>query len=236
MKPSITLSIEKPCSENWNSFTATTRGGFCGSCQKEVIDFTQMSDDEVMRYFEQRHGHVCGRFSVHQLKTYKRDFVKVNPGWKLFAASVVSSVLLLSSKSTFAQQSIERNAVVLEYSNHNSDVNEANEVVVKGRVLDEEGLPLPGVNVWIQGKEIETVTDVNGVFEISKSLRVGTTLNFSFIGYETKQYVINDSQNFSVSMVISMEMDQLVMMGEVAVVGEKPSMMQRVWRNVKHVF
>ena len=70
MKPNITLGIDKPCSEKFENFKATQAGGFCGSCQKEVIDFTQMTDKEVMLYFHNNQKKSCGRFNESQLKTY----------------------------------------------------------------------------------------------------------------------------------------------------------------------
>ncbi|WP_276372697.1 hypothetical protein [Chryseolinea sp. H1M3-3] len=47
MKKIIQIAVPKPCHEKWSSFTKTTNGGFCGSCQKEVIDFTSWSDERA---------------------------------------------------------------------------------------------------------------------------------------------------------------------------------------------
>ena len=33
------ISIQKPCHENWDSFTPNEQGAFCGKCVKTVIDF-----------------------------------------------------------------------------------------------------------------------------------------------------------------------------------------------------
>jgi hypothetical protein len=49
------------------------RGRFCGSCQKEVVDFTAMSDEELALFFKKqilspsKNGSVCGRFMQDQL-------------------------------------------------------------------------------------------------------------------------------------------------------------------------
>ena len=64
------LSIKKPCSENFGAFRPTDTGGFCSSCQKDVIDFTKMSEAEVLAYFENRQEKTCGRFHPSQLKSY----------------------------------------------------------------------------------------------------------------------------------------------------------------------
>ncbi|MCB0847413.1 MAG: hypothetical protein KDE26_29385, partial [Bacteroidetes bacterium] len=62
MNRKINLTITKPCSEQFENFQPTHAGGFCQSCQKEVIDFTQMSDREILLYFENRSQKTCGRF------------------------------------------------------------------------------------------------------------------------------------------------------------------------------
>lgn len=54
--------------------------------------------------------------------------------------------------------------------------------VVTGKVVDEEGEALPGVNVILKGTAIGTVTDVNGEFSLGIPALEGT-LVFSYIGY-----------------------------------------------------
>lgn len=58
-------------------------------------------------------------------------------------------------------------------------------LLVKGKVLDETGLPLPGATIIEKGTSNGVVTDFDGHFEIRVS---GATaqLNISFIGYKTK--------------------------------------------------
>src|SRR6186997_3287000 len=64
----IKLSIPEPCQQNWDDMAPTSQGRFCSSCAKEVIDFSQMSDTDVLNYFEiVKHGKVCGRTYPDQL-------------------------------------------------------------------------------------------------------------------------------------------------------------------------
>ncbi|WP_161964548.1 TonB-dependent receptor [Mucilaginibacter endophyticus] len=56
---------------------------------------------------------------------------------------------------------------------------------VKGNVVDEKGLPLPGVSVKIKGTQTGTVTDVNGDFSLN--VAPGTVLIVSYIGFETQE-------------------------------------------------
>ena len=59
--------------------------------------------------------------------------------------------------------------------------------VLKGRIVDENNLPLPGANLSINSLNIGTTSDFNGFFTILKVNEGTFELEVSFIGYESKQ-------------------------------------------------
>ena len=65
----IQLSIPEPCHENWDSMAPTEQGRYCNACAKEVIDFSNMSDSDVLNYFlrKKKDEKVCGRAYPDQL-------------------------------------------------------------------------------------------------------------------------------------------------------------------------
>src|SRR5262245_59371582 len=68
MKKGIQLSIPEQCHESWENMTPSEKGRFCGSCQKQVIDFTSMSDAQLIAFFKKPStGSVCGRLFADQL-------------------------------------------------------------------------------------------------------------------------------------------------------------------------
>jgi hypothetical protein len=68
MSKKIQLSVPIPCHEDWDAMTPVDKGKFCGSCQKQVVDFSNMSDREVAVFFKKPStGSVCGRFMNDQL-------------------------------------------------------------------------------------------------------------------------------------------------------------------------
>lgn len=70
MKPRYSISIPKPCHENWNAMTPNEKGRFCQSCSKTVVDFTKMKTDEVQDYIHNNmHQRICGHIRKSQLDT-----------------------------------------------------------------------------------------------------------------------------------------------------------------------
>ncbi|APS40503.1 SusC/RagA family TonB-linked outer membrane protein [Salegentibacter sp. T436] len=78
--------------------------------------------------------------------------------------------------------------------------------VVEGKVLDDNGLPLPGVNVIIQNTNTGTQTDFDGVFSIEAE--EGDVLEFSYVGMESLTYRITDLDS-PIEVVMLQDADQL---------------------------
>jgi hypothetical protein len=70
------LTIAKPCSESWEGMQPNKTGAFCGSCAKNVIDFSQMTNDQIRRVLleNSRSGEICGRFRPSQMETLNAEF------------------------------------------------------------------------------------------------------------------------------------------------------------------
>jgi len=63
--------IQNPCHENWNRMQPDPEGRFCKACSKTVVDFTGMSDQQLLDYFSikaQGAERVCGRFRHEQVQ------------------------------------------------------------------------------------------------------------------------------------------------------------------------
>ena len=52
MSKKIQLHIPTPCHENWDNMNPVDKGRFCMSCQKKVIDFTGMNDEQLIAYLK----------------------------------------------------------------------------------------------------------------------------------------------------------------------------------------
>jgi hypothetical protein len=83
---------------------------------------------------------------------------------------------------------------------------------VKGKVVDESGEPLPGVNVLVKGTTIGTVTDAGGNYSLTLPNNA-QQLVFSFIGYTSYEETITKPE---ISVVLKTDIQSLQ---EVVVVG-----------------
>lgn len=95
------IEINDPCHENWDAMTPNEKGAFCLSCQKNVIDFSKKTIDDIKDFFNELPltEKVCGRFKEKQLHELTFDhFFEQFKGWKLMqkAALVVFFVFGMS--------------------------------------------------------------------------------------------------------------------------------------------
>lgn len=75
----------------------------------------------------------------------------------------------------------------------------AQEKEITGTVTSQsDGVPLPGVNVLVEGTSTGAQTDFDGNYSITAS--VGDVLTFSFIGMTTVQVTVSDSNVINVQM------------------------------------
>lgn len=101
------LNIPEPCHERWDEMTPEAKGRFCGSCQKIVVDFTAMSDEQVKTYLlDKKNTNTCGRFYATQIgRPLENKSINIDPVWyqrqpyarQVFYAVAVFFVLGVSS-------------------------------------------------------------------------------------------------------------------------------------------
>lgn len=82
---------------------------------------------------------------------------------------------------------------------------------IKGRVLDEAGLPLPGATVMDRASNKSTVTDMEGNFEIEAAQ--GATLEVIFMGFKTQAVTVNGAQLTVTMQPESSELQEVVLVG-----------------------
>ena len=74
----------------------------------------------------------------------------------------------------------------------------------KGIVNDSSGLPIIGATVRVKGKQNWTQTDSKGRFFItSLKISIGDTLQVSFQGYHSKEFVINGHSSINITLFVN---------------------------------
>lgn len=83
---------------------------------------------------------------------------------------------------------------------------------IKGKVVDEKGLPIPGANIIVKGTQNSTQTDIDGNFSINVSQN-DTNLIVSFIGMESQEVAIGKSPLMIVLKETGQKLEEVVVVG-----------------------
>lgn len=228
------IKIDKPCTEDFKTFTKTAEGGFCNSCKKNVLDFTKMSDEEILNYFSTEKSKTCGLFLESQLKSYTHSNGSSNRKRTSLATSLfgLSLVSLLSLTNANAQEKTNTNVPITKESvvskKDNDSANSNEKITVTGSISDKLG-PLAGANVYLKNQNISTQTGADGKFTFPKKLEAGDVLLVSYMGYKSKEIEVK-KENESPIMKCDVMMDnyEIVMMGEVAT--------HKVYKSKRNIF
>ena len=96
----LQICIPTACHEDWNAMSPNQLGRHCNACMKTVIDFTNMTDDEVKNHLlNKKEEQLCGRFTGRQLQRIRIElpssiFQLQMPWWKRF---LVASLFTFST-------------------------------------------------------------------------------------------------------------------------------------------
>ncbi len=84
--------------------------------------------------------------------------------------------------------------------------------IITGNVVDEKGLPLPGVNILLKGTITGTITDLQGNFSLD--VTDGNMLVFSFVGFASQEVEIGDKVIFNIQLFEDItDFEELVVVG-----------------------
>jgi hypothetical protein len=89
------INITKPCHELWQQMVPVDGGRHCQSCCKTVIDFSAMTDKEIISYLG-RQTNVCGRFDDHQLNRLNRQLQDSKPSYSFFRKIAIAATVLMA--------------------------------------------------------------------------------------------------------------------------------------------
>ncbi|WP_083729858.1 carboxypeptidase-like regulatory domain-containing protein [[Flexibacter] sp. ATCC 35208] len=168
------VSIPEPCTVPLQDMTPMPGGKYCSSCQKQVVDFSGMTNQQMITYFE-KHPNCCGSFLPSQLD--KEIIIKPGRTW-MPAALIAGMLALVIPESGKGQYKLT--GIVHDSTSHD---------------------PLASVTVIVmdrQGKTTNTGTTTNadGTFSllIPEEYETGLKVQLRYVGYEIKKVTVPEKQ------------------------------------------
>lgn len=120
-------------------------------------------------------------------------------------------IILFFALSIDISYAIEGNKTILLQTNSNFESQQKK--IMRGKVTDSQGAPVPGVSVYVKGSTQGTITDVNGNYSLI-DIPNDATLVFSFVGMKTQEKSISGIKPLNIVML-----DETVGLEEVVAVG-----------------
>lgn len=232
--------------------TSAQNGRLCSSCNKVVIDFTNLSDAEVLAVIQQSSAKLCGRFTDAQLnrpltpqKQHQNSIIPAvmltsaliaggtasspaqNPDPNMQTAQLVTMLMKDGAGQPLPTDSIPGSAARTEGF-----------PVASGKVLDHDYKEaLQYVNVLIKNTNRGTVTDKDGNFRLRIPDSMGiqdVTLVFYSLGFDKQELKLTEARDPR-QIEISMKQTHNVLTGDIIIIdstARKPTF----WRKVKNLF
>ncbi len=148
-----------------------------------ISGVSAQEDERISIHLEQVTAHELFSQLNNQIKinfVYSNDDVK-QLGLKSYefnnaSLSDIIEYCLQGSKLTYE---IEENTLIIKPKPTSN--------VIEGKIVDDDGLPLPGANVRLSGSNVGTISDIDGNFAIKKGFSgTDVELQISFIGMKSK--------------------------------------------------
>jgi hypothetical protein len=220
MAKKFQLNVPDPCQEDWKEMKPTGCGRFCGSCQKTVVDFTMMDDQQLALFFKKNTDNVCGRLRQDQLSKDLSVPAKKIPWFRYALKAIIPAVLFWNKGYT---QGEVRKTIP---NTTQTPVDSSRKIVtgdtiiqrvIKGRVFDTKGNPVEFATVMLHGSNVGTLTGKDGSFQLRTSNKDRyILLDITCVGFDLKQfsYPVNEVE---MDALITLERQESVFMGIVAI-------------------
>jgi hypothetical protein len=216
------ISIPKPCTQNWTDMGIIAQGRFCQSCQKTVIDFTQLSDKEILERLSSA-SNTCGNFDDQQLNFLNATLATPPPdksrfSWKKLSVAAAAFIGFLSFIKVDAKAKPPVEHRPMTFKKLAAEVADTSKQykVITGCVTDvNDKLPLPGVSVMVKGTHNGAATDEGGFFKLNVPVSTNTKCIVAFIGYENQEFQTDLNKTaYAIALKVSSRI-----MGEVVITG-----------------
>lgn len=163
------ITLPKPCDADWQQMTPTDRGRHCAQCCKTVVDFTLLSDGEILDVFKKaKDNPPCGHFLETQLNRELVD-TRYRPSvFSMIMKRAAATLILFHSVTVAALAQQAKKAPVNQQAGKQKTTVKTSKLQICGRVLNYGSKePIAGARVWINDTQIDSVTDKHGMFVLT---------------------------------------------------------------------
>ncbi|MEM5565887.1 TonB-dependent receptor [Psychroserpens sp. AS72] len=148
---------------------------------------------------------------------YKDDVLKYNVSLNLKDATISTILDTALAGTNLTYKVDERQVVIKEDVNakeqSNTSKNNQQKKTIKGKVVDDTGMPLVGATVMVKGANTGVITDFDGNFVLSVPEDT-TTLIISYLGYSPQEVDITGKTTIDVKMIPdNATLDEIVVIG-----------------------
>jgi outer membrane protein OmpA-like peptidoglycan-associated protein len=150
----LRISIPKPCSENWENMDQREKGRFCSSCEKDVIDFSGLTDKELLYYFSNTKTTSCGRFHQSQLNTALLQHEIKSNSWSHIYRKVAAVLAFLSLKPSGSMAQGSPQTVIQPTLRKSNIETTTPNATISGTVKTWQGIAIEGADILFDNKVV----------------------------------------------------------------------------------
>ena len=155
------------------------------TASKFTVNFKNASLVEVFNYFE-KNSHYTFTYNSENVK---KETVRITESFK--DATLEQILTKCLEKTRFAYSIVDKHVMISQKKQPEISLTK-----VSGRVVDENGNPIPGATIMIVGTSQGVASDVEGHYVIAAN--PDDILRVSFVGYETKTVEIKGKDRLNI--------------------------------------
>jgi hypothetical protein len=195
--------------------TPTDKGRFCQSCAKQVVDFSEMSDQQIHNYISNATARLCGRFAEDQLQRplqpVKQEKKKI---WWVAAMMPLMMVFGKVAAQKKKQQQPAPIAIVKQEAIMGDTIIPSlirpqrimvikTAIQIKGKVMNEKGEPVPFATFRVFNQPLTAIADSTGNFIIKLHNDADSIeIEASAVGFENTRIRVNNKEKKDVRLVL----------------------------------
>lgn len=234
------IHIPSPCKENWNRMQVLDTGRLCSKCETVVMDFSSLSDDELIAVLRSGKYH-CGRFTEEQLEAFyylKEEQQQRKKYWNAIAAAIVAGMLQISTMYAQTPQVIGPRVVSKAIGPKEiKDKQEVPKDKITIQIMNGyTNTPVSGLSFTLNDGPAQR-TDSYGMYEIvlTDSLLQSNKIRFNYTGRHSSRYGYSPRSFKSKTTTINVEANiNKTVVIKLSVVPRKKRMGGRKWMGRYH--